>query len=89
MKVKLNLRSHLKAIIGKQRIIVDLNSPCTVKDLVHELIKLYGEDVKVAIYDEKRDAIKVLPIVNHRKSLSGTELHDKDEVILLPPIAGG
>jgi MoaD family protein len=89
LTIKLNLRSHLKAIIGKQQITVNLNDPCTIKDLVHELIKLYGEDVKAAIYDVKRDAIKVLPIVNHRKSLQETQLKDEDEVILLPPIAGG
>lgn len=89
MTITLYLRSNLKSIIGKQQISVDLNSPCTVKDLVHELIKLYGEDVKAVIYDEKRDSIKVLPIVNHKKSLQETKLNDKDEVMLLPPIAGG
>ncbi len=89
MQINLHLRSHLKSLIKKQTITVELDVSSTVMDLIQKLIADFGEEAQKILYDETRNAIQVLPIVNHKKSLSDTELHDGDVVILLPPIAGG
>lgn len=68
----------------------------TVEDLLHELSARYGEDFRKMIFDPETHAlsrdIRILVNGRYYSHLPGklnTQLHEGDEVSLLPPIAGG
>lgn len=75
--------------LGADRLQIKLKENSTIEDLIFRLGSDYGRELLQFLYDEKREAIKVLPIINKKKCFPTTVLEDGDEVLLLPPIAGG
>ena len=88
IKVKLSLRSGLKKIIKQNDINLILSEDSDFNDLAVKLCEEYGADVKKVLFSEKYGFIW-LCIRNRRKVLPDEILEDGDNVILLPPLAGG
>ncbi len=84
MLVTIKLFGVTKALAGNQgELALSLNGAHQVKDLVTELQQSYPQ------LSELIQSKKVLVSVNHEIAHEELNIHDGDEVALLPPFAGG
>ena len=84
MEVKVDLR--LLNIYDKLE--VKLEENCTVRSLLEKLISIYGEDLKKSIAHGEK-GFRVTVVANGEIAKFDQELNDKDELLLLLPVAGG
>ena len=84
MEVKVDLR--LLNIYDKLE--VKLEENCTVRSLLEKLISIYGEDLKKSIAHGGK-GFRVTVVANGEIAKFDQELNDKDELLLLLPVAGG
>ena len=84
MEVKVDLR--LLHIYDK--LAVELKENSTVRSLLEKLISIYGEDLKKLIAAGKK-GFRVIVIANGEIAKFDHQLEDKDELLLLLPVAGG
>ena len=84
MEVKVDLR--LLHIYDK--LAVELKENSTVRSLLEKLISIYGEDLKKLITDAEK-GFRVIVIANGEIAKFDHQLEDKDELLLLLPVAGG
>jgi len=84
MEVKVDLR--LLHIYDK--FAVELKENSTVRSLLEKLISIYGEDLKKLIASGKKE-FRVIVIANGEIAKFDHQLEDKDELLLLLPVAGG
>ena len=84
MEVKVDLR--LLNIYDK--LAVKLKENSTVKSLLEKLTLIYGEDLKKLIASGKK-GFRVIVIANGEIAKFDHQLKDKDELLLLLPVAGG
>ena len=84
MEVKVDLR--LLNIYDKLEVKLKENSP--VRFLLEKLISIYGEDLKKLIVHGGK-GFRVIVVVNGEVAKFDHELKDKDELLLLLPVAGG
>jgi len=80
-------------VIGKKKMELDIPGN-TVKDVIDELIKLYGRKVKEAFYDEKgRFDVTIQMTLNGKIFVSAekqhTPLNEGDTLIFMLLLAGG
>ena len=80
-------------VIGKKKMELDIPGN-TVKDVIDELIKLYGRKVKEAFYDEKgRFDVTIQMTLNGKIFVSGNQLHtslnEGDTLVFMLLLAGG
>ena len=95
IKVKLRTILGLKQIIGRGEIEVSIPQGSTVGALLSCLVKTYEEELSSQLFE--LGTVKLLPhiriMVNGQsiRFLNGidTILHDGDQILLLPPVAGG
>lgn len=86
MEVKVDLR--LLNIYDK--LAVKLKENSTVRSLLEKLISIYGEDLKKLITSGKKEkGFRVIVITNGEIAKFDHQLKDKDELLLLLPVAGG
>jgi sulfur-carrier protein len=95
MRVKLHTILSFKEIIGARETEISLPERATIKRLLSRMSEMWGDGLSSHLFHPGTD--RLLPhitlMVNGRsvQFLSGMEtaLHDGDEVLLLPPVAGG
>ncbi len=95
MKVKLHTILVFQEILGTREAEISLPEGATIQGLLSRLRELWGDRLSSRLFHPGTE--RLLPyitlMVNGRsvQFLSGTEtaLHDGDEVLLLPPVAGG
>ena len=95
MKVKLQTILTFKEILGARETEISLPEGTTIQGLLSRMKELWGDRLSSHLFHPGTD--RLLPyitlMVNGRsvQFLSGLEtaLHDGDEVLLLPPVAGG
>ena len=80
-------------VIGKKKMELDIPGN-TVKDVIDELIRLYGRKVKEAFYDEKgRFDVTIQMTLNGKIFVSGNQLHtslnEGDTLVFMLLLAGG
>jgi len=80
IKVKVKLFSHLKYIIEKEELILNLEKGTMTDDLENIIIKLVGEKIEKIPY---RIALN-MEFIN-----GNVELNDGDEIAFIPPVQGG
>ena len=95
MKVKLQTILTFKEILGTREAEISLPEGATIQGLLSRMKELWGDRLSSRLFLPGTD--RLLPYitltVNGRsvQFLNGMEtiLHDRDEVLLLPPVAGG
>lgn len=80
-------------VIGRKKMALDIPGN-TVKDVIDELIRLYGRKVKEAFYDEKgRFDVTIQMTLNGKIFVSGNQLHtplnEGDTLVFMLLLAGG
>lgn len=96
ISVKVKLFATFREITGGQRIVVvKLPRKATIKNLIEELSKLFGQEIKDIILDPKTGNLKsfnnVLVNGHNIKLLQKlrTTLDNGDTVAFFPPVGGG
>jgi len=80
-------------VVGKKKLELDIPG-ITVKDVIDELIRLYGKKVREAFYDEKGDFDAIIQIVLNGKTFipaveHHTPLNEGDTLTFMLLLAGG
>ena len=80
-------------VIGKKKMELDISGN-TVKNVIDELIRLYGKKVREAFYDEEGDFDAMIQIAVDGKTFipadrHHTPLNDGDTLIFMLLLAGG
>jgi len=86
---------YLKKIVGAPEIEISAQKGCTLQEFLEKMVTARG--VELASHFFKPNSTEILPhlrlMINGRDIgfLDGmkTELHDGDEVLILPPVSGG
>lgn len=96
MKIKVKGYLTLKKTMGDNAAFEMEIENATIKDVLKDLSKIFGQDFKDAIFDSKTHKIRrhVRVLVNGRHYIYlpnrlDTRLKAEDEVALFPAIAGG
>ncbi len=92
--VKISFLSLLKDRFGAKELNMDLEDESTIKDLFSKLFEKYGEDIKNVLVKKTGDLNDHVVIMLNEKNIRSleelnTKIQNKDELILLPAIAGG
>jgi MoaD family protein len=80
-------------VVGKKKLELDISGE-TVKDVIDELIKLYGKKVREAFYDSEGNFDLMIQIALNGKSFIPADKHDTplkegDTVMFMLLLAGG
>jgi MoaD family protein len=80
-------------VVGKKKLELDISGE-TVKDVLDELIKLYGKKVREAFYDPEGNFDLMIQIALNGKSFIPADKHDTplkegDTVMFMLLLAGG
>ena len=89
MRVVIDIISAAKLGPDNGPMEVELPVGSTVEDLIAEMVKLGGEPVRKRILRESDGQPYVMFVVNSEPIECTDELHDGDEVLIVPPIGGG
>ncbi|MCS7108144.1 MAG: MoaD family protein [Sulfolobales archaeon] len=94
IKVTVEYLLKFKDVVGKDRDEVELKDSSTVKDLINELQRRYGEDFRKEFFNPSGDEIggNVLILVNDKVLSSGgldVKLSNGDVVTLTYVVFGG
>ena len=92
--VKISFLSLLKSRIGVKNLNMDLEDESTINDVFAKLFEKYGEDIKNVLVKKTGDLNDHVVIMLNEKNIRSldelnTKIHNKDEITLLPAIAGG
>ncbi len=93
-KIKVSFLSLLADFIGQDEIIISIPANSKVKDLMEKLILEFGENLKKKILDSSGNLCKYIIFSLNGKDIRpldgfNTIIQEKDEIFLLPLIAGG
>jgi len=84
MKVKVELR----VLSIDDKLEIELKEGSTVESLLENLISIYGENLKKLIIDAEK-GFRIIVVANQEILKLDQELKDKDNLLLLLPVAGG
>ncbi len=91
---KITFLSLLKDRIGAKELNMALEDQSTIKDLFSKLFEKFGEDMKKILIKNTGDLNDQVVIMINEKNIRSednldTKIHNNDEIIFLPAIAGG
>jgi molybdopterin converting factor small subunit len=95
VKVKVKLVGIFRGLSGRNQLLMDLESPLSMRDLVHRLAELFSPEFKRTLIDpEFGDPQPNALILLNGKDVSvlnglKTKVDDGDEVVLIPVSHGG
>jgi molybdopterin synthase sulfur carrier subunit len=93
--IKVHSILGIKKILGKGKLDVVMPSGSDLEALITRLVRDYGETLSTYLYGAEGQGIlpHIRLMINGRdiEFLHGlkTDLHDGDEILILPPISGG
>ena len=92
--VKISFLSLLKDRVGAKELNLDLEDNATLNDVFSKLFEKGGEDIKTVLVKktgELNDQVVIMLNEKNIRSLDdlNTKVQNKDEITLLPAIAGG
>lgn len=94
--VKITVRSILsiKDILGSREIEMPVMEGCTLGRLLEIMIGKWGENLASKIFDAKGRVLRHTRLMINGQDIAflnglETELKEGDEVLVLPPVAGG
>ncbi len=88
ISLKLKLYGLLKDLAGKEYFEFTINTPTSVKELINDLA---SKDASFREFLEKtrKAEVNIIIVVNDSIVKEDFIVNDSDEVVLLPPAAGG
>jgi|ECHnycMinimDraft_1075156.scaffolds.fasta_scaffold00088_8 molybdopterin synthase catalytic subunit len=91
MKVRVKFFAFLQEIFGSEEMEIELKDKMTIKDLINELGKKYGEQAIRAIEfgEYMGRKFSILKAVNGEVTSEERELNEGDVVAFIPPPSGG
>jgi MoaD family protein len=92
--VKISFLSLLKSRFGVKELNMNLENDATINDVFAKLFEKYGEDIKSVLVKKSGDLNDHVVIMLNEKNIRSldelnTKIHNNDEIMLLPAIAGG
>jgi len=92
--VKISFLSLLKDRIGVKELNMDLEDTATVNDVFSKLFEKFGENIKAVLVKKTGELNDHVVIMLNEKNIRSlhelnTKIQNKDEITLLPAIAGG
>jgi molybdopterin synthase sulfur carrier subunit len=92
--VKISFLSLLRDRIGVKELNMDLEDNSTINDVFMKLIEKFGDDIKTVLVKKTGDINDHVVIMLNEKNIRSlddlnTKIQNKDEITLLPAIAGG
>jgi molybdopterin synthase sulfur carrier subunit len=92
--VKISFLSLLKDRIGVKELNMDLEDNSTINDVFTKLGEKFGDDIKTVLLKKTGDLNDHVVIMLNEKNIRSlddlnTKIQNKDEITLLPAIAGG
>ncbi len=92
--VKISFLSLLKDRIGVKELNMDLEDNSTLNDVFVKLFEKFGEDIKTILVKKTGDLNDHVVIMLNEKNIRSldelnTRIENKDEITMLPAIAGG
>ena len=92
--VKISFFSLLKARIGVKELNLDLEDNATLNDVFSKLFEKFGGNIKTVLIKQTGELNDHVVIMLNEKNIRSlddlnTKIHNKDEITLLPAIAGG
>ena len=92
--VKISFLSLLKDRLGVKELNMDLEDNSTVNDVFAKLFEKFGENIKTVLVKKTGDLNDHVVIMLNEKNIRSlddlnTKIQNKDEITLLPAIAGG
>jgi len=92
--VKISFLSLLKDRIGVKELNMDLEDNSTINDVFAKLFEKFGEDIKTVLVKKTGDLNDHVIIMLNEKNIRSldelnTKIQNKDEITMLPAIAGG
>ena len=92
--VKISFLSLLKDRIGVKELNMDLEDNSTINDVFAKLFEKFGEDIKTVLVKKTGDLNDHVVIILNEKNIRSldelnTKIQNKDEITMLPAIAGG
>ena len=91
----MRLFTTLRELVGKGEETLEFDlGIVTVKDVLEDLAKRYGEEFKDYLYNEEREVREHLQLLVNGKNVSlleelKTQLKEGDQVAVVPPVGGG
>lgn len=95
LHVKVKLLGTFRELHGRDQVVIELKEPTAVRRIIKKLAEGLSDDFKRAIIDPDLDDPRpnALLLVNGREisALKGleTEVHDGDEIFIIPVTHGG
>ncbi len=95
MKVFVRLFTALRELAGKSKETLEFSAEVvTVKDVLEELVKQYGEVFREYLFNEEGKVQEHLQLLVNGKSVDlleelETRLKEEDQVAIVPPVGGG
>lgn len=94
MKIIVNYHTILREITRKHRDEIDVDESSTIEDILNLLSKNYGKKFKrYMLSGIKHKGLPLIFLLNGEniEKLNGfeTKLHDRDNLAIIPPVAGG
>lgn len=95
VRVSVRLFTTLRELVGKGEETLEFDlGIVTVKDVLEDLAKRYGEEFKNYLYNEEREVRERLQLLVNGKNVSlleelKTQLKEGDQVAVVPPVGGG
>ncbi|MBW2029891.1 MAG: MoaD family protein [Deltaproteobacteria bacterium] len=95
-QVKITVRSILsiKDVLGSREIEIRASGGCTLGQLLELMIEKWGEKLASKIFDAEGQVLRHTRLIINGQDIAflngmETELKEGDEVLILPPVAGG
>ena len=95
VRVKVHTILTLKKIVGQREVEVSIPQGSNVEELLARMIKTWGEKLSSNLFEPGNNSLlpHIRLMVNGQdlRFLNGmkTELQEGDEILILPPVAGG
>jgi len=93
--VKVHTILDIKKVVGKREVQIVLPPGSTVADLLEQMVKSWGEGLSSLLFEvDSHKLFSHIQIMVNGRAIAflngmGTEIADGDEVLILPPVAGG
>jgi MoaD family protein len=95
IRVKIRTSLDFKRVFGKGRFEVNTREGSTLGEFFHQLVDTWGNELASRLYEPDGKTIlpRVMLMVNGQNinflNRLDTVLRDGDEILILPPVAGG
>lgn len=91
-KVEIKFFAGLKNDIGKEKVMLELNSSSSkVENIIDLLISKYGKKAEKALLTQDKKSYKFLVFINKQRMSNpkDAKIKDGDVIYFMPPLSGG